>query len=190
MPIYEYYCPDNHTVYQFYAKTLAQGKTVPKCPDNPKFKLKKLVSAFAVTKGGKGSDDEPPPAAPQGSEDTETDLRMQSVMGEIERDIDRIDENDPKSMARMMRRLGDAAGEKFDPETEEVVRKMEEGTNLDAFEEQFSETADQHENADPYSAYGSDASGAPATPADPKEPRHRFKARKALRRDPKLYDYD
>jgi len=23
MPIYEYYCPDNHTVYQFYAKTLA-----------------------------------------------------------------------------------------------------------------------------------------------------------------------
>jgi hypothetical protein len=33
MPIYEYYCPQNHTVYQFYAKTLAQGKTAPKCPD-------------------------------------------------------------------------------------------------------------------------------------------------------------
>ena len=52
MPIYEYYCQDNHTIYQFYAKTLAQGKGVPKCPDNPKFKLRKLVSAFAVTTGG------------------------------------------------------------------------------------------------------------------------------------------
>ena len=29
MPIYEYYCPDNHKIYQFYAKTLAQGRTVP-----------------------------------------------------------------------------------------------------------------------------------------------------------------
>ena len=53
MPIYEYYCPNNHTIYQFFAKTLAQGKTVPRCPDNPKFRLKKLVSSFAVTSGGK-----------------------------------------------------------------------------------------------------------------------------------------
>ncbi len=30
MPIYEYYCPDNHTIYQFYAKTLAQGQSMPK----------------------------------------------------------------------------------------------------------------------------------------------------------------
>ena len=34
MPIYEYYCPDNHKIYEFFAKTLAQGQTVPKCPDN------------------------------------------------------------------------------------------------------------------------------------------------------------
>ena len=67
MPIYEYYCQDNHTIYQFYAKTLAQGKLVPKCPDNPKFKLRKLVSAFAVTKGGKSDDSAAPkPAAPAG----------------------------------------------------------------------------------------------------------------------------
>ena len=60
MPIYEYYCQDNHTIYQFYAKTLAQGKGVPKCPDNPKFKLRKLVSAFAVTTGGKSDEPAPP----------------------------------------------------------------------------------------------------------------------------------
>ena len=49
MPIYEYYCPDNNTIYQFYAKTLAQGDRVPRCPANPALTMRKIVSAFAVT---------------------------------------------------------------------------------------------------------------------------------------------
>src|SRR5580693_6569581 len=48
MPIYEYYCRDNHKIYQFYAKTLAQGRIVPKCPDGPGLRMEKLVSAFSV----------------------------------------------------------------------------------------------------------------------------------------------
>src|SRR5690606_38607915 len=56
MPIYEYYCPDNHTVYQFYARTLAQGRTVPPCPDNPKYRMQKIVSSFAVTSGRASED--------------------------------------------------------------------------------------------------------------------------------------
>ena len=59
MPIYEFYCPDNHTIYQFYAKTLAQGKLTPRCPANPKWEMKKLVSAFAVTSGGKKDEAQP-----------------------------------------------------------------------------------------------------------------------------------
>jgi len=62
MPIYEYYCPDNHTIYQFYAKTLAQGKITPKCPANPAYRMEKILSSFAVTSGGK-KDDAPPPSA-------------------------------------------------------------------------------------------------------------------------------
>ncbi len=41
MPIYEYYCPDNNRIYQFFAKTLAQGQTTPKCPDNPAFRMER-----------------------------------------------------------------------------------------------------------------------------------------------------
>ena len=51
MPIYEYYCPDNHRIYQFYAKTLAQGRATPRCPDDPAYRMTKIVSPFAVTKG-------------------------------------------------------------------------------------------------------------------------------------------
>src|SRR5438046_2470724 len=103
MPIYEYYCPDNHTIYQFYAKTLAQGQTIPKCPDNPAFRLKKLVSAFAITSGAaKG---EAPEKKPEASSDPVEDARMEAAMGVMENEFASIDENDPKAMARMMRRM-------------------------------------------------------------------------------------
>ena len=38
MPIYEYYCPDNNRIYQFFAKTLAQGRTVPNARTIPAFR--------------------------------------------------------------------------------------------------------------------------------------------------------
>src|SRR3954462_3637602 len=98
MPIYEYYCPDNHTIYQFFAKTLAQGKTTPKCPDNPKFRMRKLVSAFAITSGGTEAG-EPKPDAPPG--DPAEDAPMEAAMGAMEKEFSSVDENDPKAMARM-----------------------------------------------------------------------------------------
>ena len=103
MPIYEYYCPENHTVYQFYAKTLAQGKSTPKCPDNPKHRMIKCVSSFAVTRGGKS--DETPPAGPD-----DGDGRMEAAMAAMEKEFAHLDENDPRGMGRMMRRMTDVQG--------------------------------------------------------------------------------
>lgn len=183
MPIYEYYCPDNHTIYQFYAKTLAQGQTTPKCPENPKFRMQKVVSAFAVTRGGK-SDEAPPPAAAADSPD---DPRMEAAMDAMEREFSNVDENDPRAMARMMRRMSELTGEKIDGEMEEVVRKLEEGADPDSLEEQMGGADAAGDADDPYG----EGPGAEQTPGDPKEQRHRFKARSAApRRDPKLYDYE
>ena len=82
MPIYEYYCPDNHTVYQFYAKTLAQGQTVPRCPDNPAFRMQKTVSAFAITSGGKKGTPDAEGGAPGGEPGGEPaeDARMEAAI--------------------------------------------------------------------------------------------------------------
>ncbi len=189
MPIYEYYCQENHTIYQFYAKTLAQGKLVPKCPDNPRFKLRKLVSAFAVTKGGKGDETgEPKPTAAPG--DAAEDARMEAAMGAMEKEFSGIDENDPKAMARMMRKMSDMTGEKIDGEMEEVVRKLEEGADPDSLEEQLG--GGDVPGGDPYGDdMGMGGMGGEGPPAkDPKEAKHRFKARRPLRRDPALYDYE
>lgn len=185
MPIYEYYCADNHTVYQFYAKTLAQGRTVPKCPANPKFGMRKLVSAFAVTSGGK-QDESVAPRPDADPADAAEDARMEAAMGAMEGEFSNVDENDPKAMARMMRKMSDLTGEKIDGEMEEVVRKLEEGADPDSLEEQLGGDTKPGED-DPYGE--GMGGGEPPAAKDPKEPRHRFRRRLPPRRDPQLYDY-
>lgn len=186
MPIYEYYCPDNHTVYQFYAKTLAQGKTVPRCPDNPKFRMQKAVSAFAAITGGKKGDAAPLDAAPGGGGD-DHDPRVEAALHEMESEMAHLGDNDPRAVGRMMRRVSEISGEKLDGEMEEIMRKLEEGVDPESIDSMLG--ADE---AAPTSPYDDDSpEEGPAVAADHKEPRHRFRARTtAPRRDPKLYDYE
>src|SRR5687768_747959 len=146
MPIYEYYCPDNHTIYQFYAKTVAQGQSTPKCPDNPKFRLRKVVSAFAIT----GQREDPAEKKPGAETGTAEDARMDAAMGEMEKEFSTVDDNDPKAMARMMRRMSELTGEKIDGQFEEVVRKLEEGADPDSLEEQLGPEAGAEDSGDPY----------------------------------------
>jgi len=177
MPIYEFYCPDNHRIYQFYAKTLAQGRAVPRCPDNRGFRMRKLLSAFAVVgsgqKKGMGTAEGPGRDGPAGPA---PDGRMEAAMGEMEREFSGVDENDPRAMGRMMRRMADLTGEKIGGEMEEVVRKLEEGADPDSLEDQLgADPGDGGEDGPPAAAAGA---------------RHRFRARRgAPVRDPRLYDY-
>jgi hypothetical protein len=186
MPIYEYYCSDNHKVYQFYAKTLAQGQTVPKCPDNPAFSMVKLVSKFAVTTSGKGGkqkagDEE---NAGGGRPDAADDPRMEAAFGAMEREFSGVDENDPRAMGRMMRRMAELTGEKMDGGMEEVVRKLEEGADPESLEEQLG-------GADAGDDPGAEGMPPPDVAADFKEKRQRFRARHSEPiRDPRLYDYE
>ncbi|MBI4454876.1 MAG: zinc ribbon domain-containing protein [Acidobacteria bacterium] len=46
-----------------------------------------------------------------------------------------LDENDPKSMARMMRKLGHEAGEDLGPEFDEMVDRLEAGESPDSLED-------------------------------------------------------
>lgn len=198
MPIYEYYCPDNHTVYQFYAKTLAQGERVPRCPANPAFTMRKIVSAFAVT-GRHG--EEPAADAGAGAEggagDAE-DGHVEAAMAEMEREFSSVDENDPRAMGRMMRRMAELTGEKIDGEMEEVVRKLEEGADPESLEEAMGGgEGGEGEGYGEGELYGMRGMGGGpmgvggAAGKDVKEGKVRFRVKRAApRRDPELYDYE
>lgn len=191
MPIYEYYCARNHTVYQFYAKTLAQGKLTPKCPENPRWPLKRVVSQFAFT----GQAAEPKADADLPAGGGADDARMEAAMGAMEREFASVDENDPRAMGRMMRRMAELTGEKIDGEMEEVVRKLEEGVDPDSLEEKLGGEAggEGMGEDDPYGMGGGGPGATAGTEAEKREARMRWKIRRAAtapRRDPKLYDYE
>jgi hypothetical protein len=169
MPIYEFYCPDNNRIYQFYARTLAQGATVPECPENPKFRMQKALSAFAVGGASHGDGTEPAP----GPADGPGDGRMEAAMGAMEREFSGVDENDPRAMGRMMRRMAEITGEEIGGDMEEVVRKLEEGADPDSLEEQFG---------------GDAAEDSPDAEGRSAGRRHRA-LKHAPFRDPKLYEY-
>jgi hypothetical protein len=186
MPIYEYYSPETNKIYSFYAKTLAQARRIPKCPDNPKARMVKLLSGFAIggTRREAGENapanagDAPPPA---------DDARLNAAMEAMEREFSQVDENDPRALARMMRRMAELGGEKLDESMEEAVRKLEEGADPDSLEEQLGGAfGEDGEIADP--------TGEPPSPTAEKEGKDaRFRPRvrrPAPVRDPVLYDYD
>lgn len=189
MPIYEYYCPDNNRIYQFFAKTLAQGQTTPKCPDNPAFRMERVMSAFAITGKAEAKKEAPPapadggePAAPHDAGDMggpgadgPDDARMEAAFSQMEREMDGVDENDPRAMGRMMRKMSELTGEKLDDQMEEVVRKLEEGTDPDKLEDQMGDAFPEGEEGEDgmgggYGGMGGGFRGAPS-------------------RDPHLYDY-
>ncbi|MFT3781174.1 MAG: FmdB family transcriptional regulator [Nibricoccus sp.] len=194
MPIYEYYCPDNNTIYQFFAKSLAQRDVIPKCPDNPKFRMQKAVSAFAVKTVAKKTNDDKAAAGaatPETGGDPAEDARMEAAMSAMENEFANVDENDPRAMGRMMRRMAELTGEKIDGEMEEVVRKLEEGTDPEALEDQLGDSFPDEGGGmdDPYGE--GPMPGSDKDKPQPKEGKFHFRAKRPpVRRDPKLYDYE
>ena len=58
-------------------------------------------------------------------------------MAGLESMMSGMDENDPRSMGRMMRKLSEQTGEPLDGEMEEVVRRLESGEDPEKIEEQM-----------------------------------------------------
>ena len=174
MPIYEFYCPDNHKIYSFFARSLSYSAKTPRCPDNPKHRMEKMISIFAVT----GRAKEKPDAS--GGPDMD-DPRMESVMAEMEREMGGMDtENpDPRQLARMMRKVSALTGEKMPAQMEEMIQRMELGEDPEKLEEEYGDVVDE---SDGFGEGGPDD----APGAELKAGLRRLRRRAV--RDPSLYE--
>ena len=149
MPIYEYYSPDTHKIYSFFAKSTRYKDIIPPCPDGQKHKMEKMVSSFAFV----GSTDKAEKAN-QGDGNNDPDLedpRMMQAMGEMEKAIAGMDEDnpDPKVMGQMMRKMADITGEKMDEGMNEMIAKLEEGQDPEALEAEMGDLLGDDLSADP-----------------------------------------
>jgi len=109
---------------------------------------------------------------------------MEAAMAEMEREMAGMDEDnpDPRQMGRLMRRMSELTGERLDGSMEEMVRRMEEGTDLDSLEEEFGDSLEEDDPGEPSDAEPSGGDG---------KLKKLLQAarRRGPRRDPTLYDW-
>lgn len=140
MPIYEFYCQQCHTIYNFLSRTVNTEK-IPDCPLCKDVKLQKKVSLFSAISSrgeqGEGDDDLPPI----------DEAKMEKAMGMLAREAEHMDEDDPRQAAQLMRKLSDATGLKMGSAMEEALARMERGEDPEKIE---AEMGDLLEGEDPF----------------------------------------
>ena len=135
MPIYEYACPKCRVIFNFLSKRINPDR-LPVCPKCGNKKMTKQMSRFAMSRGLKE------PAAktePQSGEPPMPDFddpRMERAMMEMERDMEHLDENNPKHMAHMMRKMKDLMPPGTMPkELDVAIKRLEAGEDPEKIEE-------------------------------------------------------
>lgn len=135
MPIYEFACPKCRVIFNFLSKKVnpTHSPTCPKCGNK---KLAKQMSRFAMPRGLK----EPAPdKGAEGSEEPMPDIdegRMMRAMSELERDMDYLDENNPRHMAHMMKKMKDIMPPGTMPKEMDVaIKRLEKGEDPEKIEE-------------------------------------------------------
>ncbi len=145
MPIYEFYCEDCHTIYQFWSSRVDTEK-IPACPnpDCGRERLERRLSPVGISRGLKDSQDE---AGPDPLADVD-EHRLMRAMARLEERFEGMDEEDPRQAAQAMRMIYEATGLPLAPTLEEAIARMERGEDPDQVE---AELGDALENEDPFS---------------------------------------
>ena len=118
MPIYEYRCADCRRRMSVFFRTFAEAEQgQPTCTHCGSQHLTRLVSRVRVIR----------------SEESRLD-----DLSDMD-DFPDVDENDPRSLGRWMRKMSEETGEDLGPEFDEVVGRLEAGENPEEIEKSMPE---------------------------------------------------
>jgi putative FmdB family regulatory protein len=126
MPIYEYDCLDCRRRVNVFFRTFAEADAgAARCPACQGANLRRLVSRVTVLR----------------SEDSRLDsLADESMMTGLENE-------DPRAIAGMMRKMSDEMGEPLDPEMHEVVQRLERGESPESIEQSMPNLGTENDDA-------------------------------------------
>lgn len=140
MPIYEFACPKCRKIFSFLSKRI-NPEGLPTCPKCGNKKMERVMSRFATPRGLKE-----PAATPEDDGPPMPDIderRMEKVMSEIERDMDYLDENNPRHMAHVMKKMKDALPPGLMPkELDVAIKRLEKGEDPEKIEEDMGDVLD------------------------------------------------
>jgi putative FmdB family regulatory protein len=119
MPIYEYRCQDCGRKLSVFWRSRDQVKT-PACRRCGSTNMRRLISRVRVIR----------------SEESRMDDMADDAM------LADIDENDPRSLGRWMRKMSQEMGEELGPEFDEIVGRLEAGEDPEEIEKSMPELGD------------------------------------------------
>ena len=135
MPIYEYACPKCRVIFNFLSKRINPDR-LPVCPKCGNKKMTKQMSRFAMSRGLKEPAAKTEPESGEPPMPDFDDPRMERAMMEMERDMEHLDENNPKHMAHMMRKMKDLMPPGTMPkELDVAIKRLEAGEDPEKIEE-------------------------------------------------------
>lgn len=128
MPIYEFFCKECNTIFNFFSRRINTTR-VPDCPKcgGP---LKKQLSSFAtVGRAKEPGDDDLPPGFDE--------ARLESALGDLAREAENMGTEDPRSMARLLRRFTEKTGMVLNDNMEKAISRLEAGEDPDQIEKEM-----------------------------------------------------
>ena len=140
MPIYEFYCDQCHTIFNFFASRPTTDRR-PDCPKCGKVALDKMMSTFATIGKARETDGDDPLAGLD-------EAKMEQALSGLMREAERINEDDPRQMAGLMRSFAEKTGMRLGASMEEAIARMEAGEDPEQVER---EMGDLLEGDEPFS---------------------------------------
>jgi putative FmdB family regulatory protein len=133
MPIYEFACPKCRKIYSFLSKRLNPDR-LPVCPRCGNKKMSKQLSHFALTRRLAEPAAKEESGGDEGMPDF-NDPRVARAMTEMERDLEHLDENNPKHMAHLMRKMKNLMPPGSVPkEMDAAIKRLEAGEDPEKIE--------------------------------------------------------
>jgi hypothetical protein len=172
MPIYEFFCPNNRRIYSFFARSLRYADKMPRCPENSKWKMEKMISGFAITGRAKEKGEDP------GMGDDVDDAKMDAAMEAMEQEFGGVADSEnpnPRALAAMMRRMGELTGQKMPAQMNEVIARLEKGEDPEKLEAEYGDVFDALDSGDDTEGGGLEA-------------KMKLRKKKRITRDPTLYE--
>jgi putative FmdB family regulatory protein len=120
MPIYEYRCHDCRRRVSLFFRSFSDVEENPACPRCGGTNLTRRISRVSVVR----------------SEDSRLDDMADPSM------LDGLDEDDPKSIARWMRKMSAETGEDMPAEFDEVIDRLESGQSPEEIEQSMPDLGD------------------------------------------------
>ena len=136
MPIYEFYCPQCHMVFNFFSRSVNTEKR-PSCPKCNRKRLTRQMSSFAVLRGTKEDQD-------TGLPDID-ESKLERAMSALASEAETMNEDDPRQAAQLMRKLTQMTGLELGSGMEEALRRMEAGEDPDQIEAEMGDLLEQED---------------------------------------------